>query len=165
MKTRIFAIAIFAIAFVTNANAQNPSADATVTANATVVTPISLTAGDDMEFGLIIASASGGTVAVDTSGALIGTGVTSHASSVGSAASFTVAGETGFGYDVTMPAPFNLSNGLNTMSVGSFTHFASGVLTTGSELFKVGATLTVGANQPAGFYTNSSDFTVTVNYN
>jgi hypothetical protein len=57
------------------------------------------------------------------------------------------------------------------MAVGSFTSTptitAGGVLAagTGTQDVSVGATLSVGASQAAGTYTNNTDLTVTVNYN
>jgi hypothetical protein len=53
------------------------------------------------------------------------------------------------------------------MTVNAFSSNPSGTgtLTGGSEVLNVGATLNVGAAQPAGTYTNAAGFTVTVNYN
>ena len=57
------------------------------------------------------------------------------------------------------------------MTVDTFTHTSTGLLTGGTEIFQVGATLNVGANQPASVTPYStgnaggSPYTVTVNYN
>ena len=56
------------------------------------------------------------------------------------------------------------------MAVGTFTSTptvaAGGTLDAlGAQNIYVGATLTVGANQAPGTYTNATAFTVTVNYN
>lgn len=168
MKNKFLALAIIAIGFSTSASAQ-ASADASVSTTANIVLPLTITAGDDMDFGYIVSSVAGGTVRVDTLGALTGTGVTVHSSAVGAAATFVITGEEGFTFDITMPASFNLTGpALSTpMSVGTFVSGlgAVGTLTGGTQTLKVGATLTVNANQAAGEYTNASDFAVTVVYN
>jgi hypothetical protein len=57
------------------------------------------------------------------------------------------------------------------MSVGTFVSnpvagSGSGLLSAGgTQEISVGATLTVGANQTAGLYTNAAGLSVTVNYN
>ena len=166
MKNKVFAFAILVMGMATTASAQS-SDFATVTASADIVTPISIAPGNDMSFGKIVATAAGGTVDVDFSGSLTATGVVKHSSAVGSAASFTVSGEDGFTYDVTLPTTFDLAGptGSTAMTVNNFSHNATGTLTGGTETFDVAATLTVGANQVPGAYTNSTDFTVTVAYN
>lgn len=166
MKNKLFAFAILAMGFAATASAQS-SDFATVTASAAVVAPISITAGNNMDFGKIVATVAGGTVAVDAAGALTATGVVSHSSSVGSAASFTVNGESGLTYNITLPTTFDLAGptGSTAMAVSNFSTDATNTLTGGTETFHVAATLTVGANQMPGAYTNSSDFTVTVAYN
>jgi hypothetical protein len=53
------------------------------------------------------------------------------------------------------------------MTVNTFTSTPTptGTLTGGTETLRVGATLNVGASQPAGTYVSGTPFTVTVNYN
>jgi hypothetical protein len=53
------------------------------------------------------------------------------------------------------------------MTVTAFlsTPSVSGTLTGGTQNLNVGATLNVAAAQPAGLYTSTTGFTVTVNYN
>ena len=53
------------------------------------------------------------------------------------------------------------------MTVNAFVSNPSGTgaLTAGSQTLQVGGTLIVGAAQAAGTYTNTTDMTVTVNYN
>lgn len=91
--------------------------------------------------------------------------VTQGASSA--AAQFTVAGTAGATYAITLPAndTVTLSDGSNTMAVNNFTSSPSGTgtLTGGSQVLRVGATLTAGIAQAPGSYTGS--FTVSVQYN
>ena len=54
------------------------------------------------------------------------------------------------------------------MVVNAFTSSTlsgTATLTGGTDVLTVGATLNVGAAQPAGTYTSATGFTVTVNYN
>jgi len=165
---KIFAISIVIFAFSAGIFAQS----ATATATATIVTPLSIShvIGTDTElsFGNIIADADGGTVAISPAGARTLTGLTSP-SILGtlSAASFTVTGLDGATYAITLPANHTINSGANSMTVGTFTSNpnGTGTLTGGSQVLTVGATLSVGAAQAAGTYTNASGFTVTVNYN
>ena len=85
-----------------------------------------------------------------------------------SAASFSVSGDTGATYAITLPANgiVTLTSGANTMAVNNFTSSpaSTGQLGAGgSQALKVGATLSVGSNQASGSYSGS--FVVSVDYN
>lgn len=85
-----------------------------------------------------------------------------------SAASFSVAGDTGASYTITLPSngSVTLTSGPNTMAVNSFTSSpaSTGQLSAGgSQTVTVGATLSVGNNQASGSYSGS--FAVSVDYN
>jgi len=164
---KILAISVIMIAFSAGLFAQN---QATATATAVIVTPISITQTADMSFGNIIASVGGGTVVLTPGGARTPAGVTFPA--VGgtvTAASFNVAGQANLTYSITLPASHTINSGANSMLVNAFTSSTlSGTATlsgAGTDVLTVGATLNVGAAQPAGTYTNLAGFTVTVNYN
>jgi hypothetical protein len=129
-----------------------------------------------MNFGNVASSASSGTVVLTPAGARSTTGGVTLPTTVGTttAASFTVTGEADFTYAITLPAgATTIASGGNTMTVdvwSSDTNPAGAVLTGGTSDLTVGATLNVGANQPAGAYSSSNaggtgDFTITVNYN
>ena len=63
--TKVFALAIVAIGFSTQVNAQ---ATATASASATIVTPISITKTVDLNFGNVGASGVAGTVVISPAG-------------------------------------------------------------------------------------------------
>lgn len=160
---RILAISVIMIAFSAGVFAQ-----ATATATAVIVAPISISRTADMSFGNIIASVGGGTVVLVPAGTRTLTGVTSPSiAGTVTAASFTVTGVSGATYSITLPGSHTINSGTNSMTVNAFSSNPSGTgtLTGGSEVLNVGATLNVGLAQPAGTYTNAAGFTVTVNYN
>jgi hypothetical protein len=172
MKKLTLLVALLLVGFSANAIAANPSVSKTATATAVIVTPIGMTKTADLSFGNIVASAAGGTLVVSTSGGTTYTGVSApSAAGTITAASFDVTGAAGMTYAITLPSTFTLSDGAShSMSVGTFTDAAaSGTLGTlsgtGTQTINLGATLTVGASQVAGTYTNAADCTVTVNYN
>lgn len=169
MKTRFFrilGIAIVMVAFSASTFGQNT---ATAAASARIITPISITKTVDLHFGTIIAGV--GTVTVTPAGGRSTTGpVLSALAPAHTAASFTVSGESGLTYSISLSAgPVLISDGTNTMSVNTFVTnpTPTGTLTGGTETLTLGATLTVtgGATQPSGTYTNLNAVTVTVNYN
>lgn len=150
-----------------------------VAATATVITPISIANTDStgLAFGNIVAKSGGGTVVVP---AIAGTptrtgtaGLMTASSGTVTAAKFTATGQSGAAYTVTVPATDEVVNttgvGAETMALSAFTSkladgsTAPGTLTGGSEVFYVGATLTVAANQVPGAYEGAFD--VSVNYN
>ena len=145
---------------------------ATATSSATIVTPITITKDVDMNFGNVaVQSTTGGTVVMTPSGVRTKTGGVTLPATVGTvaAASFTVTGESGYTFAITLPAgAVTISDGgSNTMTVDNWTSdpTPTGTLTGGTATLNVGATLNVSAGQPAGTYTNASDLSVTVNYN
>jgi hypothetical protein len=143
---------------------------AIATATATLVTPISITKNVDMNFGnLAVSSTDPGTVVLLPNNTRNKTGGVSLPATTGtvSAASFTVSGENGYSYTITLPSSLTISSGGNSMTVNTFTSTPSntGTLTGGTSTLNVGATLNVAAGQASGTYTSGGGFTVTVNYN
>ena len=150
------------------------AATASGTANATVVTPISISAALDLRFGSFSTSAAGQTVQIVANG---GTRNLTGALSVGSgqnafgAGTFSVAGDGNLTYAITLPANgvVNITTGAadasRTMAVTGFTSFpaTTGALTTGAQTLAVGATITTVASQVAGVY--SGTYNVSVDYN
>lgn len=144
------------------------SGEADGTATATVIAPITVTSGDDLEFGSFAANGAG-TVTIGADGSRTSSGdvveVTADAGGVGT---FTLGGEPSTSYSVTLPSgSITLSDtlGLNSMSAGSFTadNLTGSLDGTGAGSLSVGATLEVADGQAAGDY--SGTFTVSVDYN
>ena len=174
MKNIVKVFAVAAIAIFANTTSSFAQASATASASATIITPISIAKTVDMDFGNIAVSASvSGTVILDTKGSRTtgGSGGVTLPATTGTvaAAEFTVSGEAGYTYAITLPSKATLADGSgNTMAVSSFTSYpsATGTLDSkGNETLSVGATLSVSAGQAAGTYTDKSGVPVTVNYN
>jgi hypothetical protein len=168
MKHKLLALGLLVFGFVANASAQET---ATATSSATVVTPISITKTADMNFGNIsVQSATGGTVVLSPASLRTPTGGVTLPATAGTvtAASFTINGQDGYTYAVTLPTTdVTLSNGAaGTMVANDFTSdpATTGILTGGTQILNVGATLNIAAAQADGDYISPA-FDVTVNYN
>lgn len=114
---------------------------------------------------------TGGTITVDPNGARSRSGgVFLLASSAGAAASFSVSdvnpANANLSYIITLPdnGTVTLNSGAYSMPLNDFssTPSGSGMLTAGSQILTVGATLSVSPNQPPGNY--SGNFSITLNY-
>ncbi len=154
--------------------------------SACVAQPISLTNVAGLNFGRIISGAQAGTITVSATGSISSNNVTngpapysgSSAFVDPSAATFYVTGEPGFNYSITTPATSTVSNGNNHMTItfGTVTAetvggyapsgslngagTASAIASNGYDAWAIGATLSVGANQPSGTYTGTFQETV-----
>lgn len=170
MKTtiKILAVLVAMVGFSAASYAQS----ATATAAATIITPITITFGQNMNFGNIaVSSTLGGTVVLAPNGTRTpsdGVSLSSANPGTVTAASFTVSGASGYTYSITLPgdSAVKVVKGSDEMTVTNFTSTPSGTgtLTGGSQVLNIGATLNVSAGQAIGAYT-SSNFTVTVAYN
>lgn len=168
--SKFFALTIVLVAFSASTFAQ---VSATATASATIVSPIAIANAANMNFGNIAVNASLGTVVLPAAAVPVRTvtgGCTLPATAgTVSAAAFTVTGQAGFTYSITLPASASLTGPGPAMTANTFvsnpTVAAGGLLTGGTQTLYVGATLNVAASQTAGAYTTAAPFTVTVNYN
>lgn len=163
---KALAVTIVMLAFSAATFAQ---VSATATASATIVAPITITKTVDMNFGNVAVNNTAGTVVLTPAGVRSATGGCTLPATTGTvaAASFTVGGTAGYTYSITLPATNTISDGTNSMTVNTFTSnpTPTGTLTGGTSTLTVGATLNVAGSQPAGVYTSTAPFTVTVNYN
>jgi hypothetical protein len=168
MKKITFFTAIAMIAFTSNAVAQ---ATASGTASsATVIAPIGITNSATLLFGNLALTGAGTVVLYSDGTARANTGgVTATSAGTNNPAAFDVTGEASFAYTVTLPGDTDvtLSDGAttspSTMTVTGFesSHTANGAIQTGgTDSFKVGATLNVGASQIAATYNGTFDVTV-----
>lgn len=153
-----------------------PARGATASAQATVnvVSSLRITKNQDLSFGTVVPSGSGGTVVLAPAGArTVSGGVSFSLADVGRQAKFTVTGDSNATYAISLPASItiqkNLLSGLLTgpgsMVVDGFTSDPAGTgqLVSGTQVLQIGATLHVAANQVPGAY--SGLFNVTVEYN
>ena len=165
---KVLVLAIVVLGFAASSFAQ---VTATASTTATIITPIAITKDVDMNFGNIAVSPTlGGTVVLPTAGARTQTGGVTLPVVTGTVApaSFTVTGEGNSTYSITLPSSaITLTSANGTMTVENFVSNPgnTGTLSNGTQVVKVGATLNVGAAQPAGTYTNAAGLFVTVNYN
>ncbi|RBL89754.1 DUF4402 domain-containing protein [Chitinophaga flava] len=146
------------------------SATATANASATVVTPIAITTGNNLSFGLVAPSAAAGTVVLGTDGSRNFTGGASQLPGTGtvSVATFNVTGEPNYNYAITLPTSVTLTNGGGqNLVVDNFVSNpnGTGLLTAGAQTLLVGGTLELVANANPGSYSTVTPFSVTVNYN
>lgn len=155
-----------------------PSPSDSATASASIVRPISVGCSD-MDFGQLAPLQTAGsnvTLPPDGGGLVDPDNVVVPGSrTIASPSNCTALGELGLAFTVTLPTPTTLTSNGNSMVLDTFTIsneldgfpldrvLATPLAGQGSNAFGVGATLHVGAAQPAGLYTGS--FTVSVQYN
>ena len=165
---KLIAIAILIFGSAVTSFAQ---VTATATATATIVTPITIANAGNMNFGNVAVSGTAGTVILAPAGTRTLTGGVTLpvVACTISAAHFAVTGSNNYTYAITLPtAATTVTSGVNTMTVTAFTSSpaTTGTLSgAGAQTVDVGATLNVGASQPAGTYVSGTPFAVTVNYN
>ncbi len=152
---------------------QSSATASLVDASATIISPITITNTNSLNFGVIVPDddaagtvilpATAGTPTRTTTG---GANVLTIQTGNPTAASFNVAGANGYSYAVTVPANgvVSLTGDGDAMAVDNFTtSLTSNKGTIGTNnTFYVGATLSVGAAQVVGTY--SATFDVTVAY-
>jgi hypothetical protein len=131
--------------------------------------PLRITVIQDLAFGAF-AAGSGGTVTISPLGSRSANGgVVPLSNSTGNAAAFQISGNAGQVYSITLPSGGALvGNGSsmtlsNFVSIPSATTASSGLLTGGSQMLYVGASLSVAAGQARGGYSGS--FTVIIDHN
>jgi hypothetical protein len=150
------------------------SATQSTTASATIVQPITLTKNSDLAFGTVVKPTSGtNTITInETSGSrtMTGAGDAALATSTSSRAAFSVGGEGGQTFSITVPstATMTRSGGSETLTANLVKTAASGTLSgsigsAGTASFGVGGNFDVASTTVSGAYSGS--FNVTVAYN
>ncbi|MFV8392079.1 DUF4402 domain-containing protein [Flavobacterium sp. LB2P6] len=181
--TSLLSIMALTAVFSTSALAQQSASATTAPTTTTIVAPITISNTAALTFGSFATTSEVGTLKVATDGVRSKTGgVTLTSNNVGgTAASFTVGGEAGYSYAISIPTSLSLTTttvatgtgttaSSQTMTVNSLlTSLADGarvgLLTGGTQSFTIGGTLNVNAYQSVGAYTSATGLTVTVNYN
>lgn len=171
----IFAVVLFTAGFATKVSAQFVTESNQ--AGGEIITPITLNAVNELEFGRFATGTIGGTVELTPAPTTTVTPSTTDITKVAggaprTAASYTVTGAAGHYYTIGLPTEAVTLDGSNggTMTVTYFTSYSVngavatvGLLTGGSDTFYVGGTLNINGSQTEGLYSGSFD--VTVQYN
>jgi len=170
MKKVILTVVAIA-AFVLTASAQDNVANKTVgvPSRARIITPITLANSQALDFGVIARGTTDATVVVSATASITANIASGDAvvlsSATQTAAKFTVGGEGGKTYSITIPSTTQtIISGANTLNITNFTcsNGSTGTIGT-SDVFYVGGKLSVPAAAIAASYTGT--FNVTVNYN
>jgi len=139
------------------------SSDANVTT--TVVDPAVITAASDLDFGPISGDANaGGKARVVAPRKPAGT-----SAGKASPATVIVGGAADQSYSIGLPKEAYLlkhENGRDTVTVDGFTTgMPEGLLLSGEQIIRMGATLSLDAQQAPGLYSSQAGIPVTVHYN
>ena len=133
------------------AQAATVSADAKVT----IVAAVTIAQNDGLDFGVVASSATPGSVTLPTASntRTCSAGLTC----VGTAlrGRFTVTATSGNTVRITVPTTATVTSGGNTMTIALAPSMTSFSATAVPQVFYVGGTLSVGANQAAGSYTGT----------
>ena len=167
MKTRIITLAVAILGFTSATFAQSNATNATATASATLLTPLSISKNVDLNFGNIASSNEAGTAVLTTASGISRTGGVAILDGVTpTAAQFTVVGASSETYSMQAPSSIKLKSGSVELNLSLvYDKNATGnVLTGGSSTILVGGTLSIPANTVAGTYSNTTDLKITVNY-
>jgi len=164
----VSAISVCTVA--SGAIAAGNSASTSASASVTVFQPISITKGTDLEFGRVIRPSSGTTTytvsATDASTGTSGTGTGGAFTTGGNAvsrATFTVNGEGGQGFNVTVPASVAAGDVTINLVKEATAQTLDGTLgATGTATFGVGGNVILSDTSGTGSKTGS--FNVTVSY-
>jgi hypothetical protein len=167
-------VGITALVAAQQAAAQAISASATASSTAAIIQPVTLVKNTDLAFGSLVRPSIGAnTVTIDqSSGArsLSGGGDASLAGSTISRATYSVGGEGGASFSVTVPGSFTMTRagGTETLPVSLTASALSGSLSgslgdAGNANFGVGGSLPLSSNTVPGDYHGTFD--VTVGYN
>lgn len=163
MKKFLFAVLAGAVAVPAYA-APGDTSTAQGTATAQIVAPITLThvSGAALSFGTLTAG-TGGTVTISTGSVRTVGGDVSGITGVAPAAdAFTVTGDANRSFAITTGGG-SVTNGGNSMAFTTTAAPTASLSGSGTASFRVGGTLTVGANQAPGSYTGTYNATVTYN--
>lgn len=161
--------ASIALALIGSSGALSASAaDATANGSVSIVTPVSVSSSQDLQFGAIIKPASGeASIAVSAAGVRsLGT-ATAASNAASNQAVFTISGDAGLAITVTVDSSFDMVNALDntkklTVTTSTDKAGAQALGGAGSLTVNVGGAFTLGAAATAGDYSGS--FKVAANY-
>ena len=167
---KLLALAVVILGFTAVSFGQAKSA--TASASATIVSAMNITNAGNLNFGNIQTTGAGkvlvatdGTPTYPNAPAVSGYAIAGTIT----AAKFDVTGSPDATYSISAIAPIKVNSAASDMDVDNFVTSPSLIAgkldASGKQTILVGATLNVKAAQAPGFYTNTTGFTVTVNYN
>lgn len=146
----------------------NAQVSSSASATTTVVDPAVIANTSDLDFGRIEADAPARTIVVsphETSGQ----GDGRNSSNGAAPATITIAGASDQSYSISLPKEAHTlvrQNGTETVKVKEFTSdLPEGLLLSGEQTMRIGATLSVEEKQAPGLYASQSGIPVIVNYN
>ena len=171
MRKTVFLLASLFVMVLATQQMKAQSASTSANAKATVISKISIVKNSDLNFGSFAPSATDGTISVELDGTRSVTGGITALNDIGALrAVFTVNGTPNESYYVKLPTeegntiPLTGPEGADPLIITSLVHDGGGTLDgNGQDLFSVGGTLSVKANQPAGEYTGTFDVIVAYN--
>ena len=160
LRTAICATALVATTYSATSVAVSLNPNAT----AIVVFPLTLVDNVSMDFGTV---SGAGNVVITEGSTVAGVSGTATATAV-TPANFTVTAEAAQAYTVSF-AGGTMSDGVDTIAVGTFTNNATLLGTGAGEVFEVGATITISGLEGSGSYSTADPtlgvpYTITVNY-
>jgi len=139
------------------------AAEATGSAGATIIAPLAISNTAGLNFGTVAPGSESATVTLGSDGTRTCAAALTCLDENHQAAAFAVTGQSGYSYNITVPASVTMSDGgSNSMTATLSGSKSSGTITDGTDSFTVGGVLTVAGSQAAGSYTGS--FTVEVAY-
>ena len=166
MVRKLVYLAGIAMVATSGAALAQTTASQSTTGSVTIVTPLALKKDKELVFGNVYRPAAGAssvTVTMPTgSDTPTGTALASGGPTR-SRAAFTVTGETGKAYSVTVPASFKMAHsGGNELTVTLSASKSNGTLAAGTDTFFVGGSFALADSTTAGDY--SGTFNVQVDY-
>lgn len=171
MKCKLVLIGLSLVAALKIVAANTFEATSIATSKAKVVNQISIsnTGGQILDFGSIAVGSVNSTIRITPSSSVSPNVLNGGDAFVlnlitQTAAKFTVTGDIGLSYLITLPNTIQVKNGIHQLDVENFTssNGLSGVISA-SEIFYVGADLIIPSNAELGTY--SASFNVIVSYN
>lgn len=135
-------------------------------ASATVLAPLTITAGAGMDFGNVAGATGSATTVVLTPAGATSSGDGATVGGTSAAGAFTVTGDDSLTYDISLPASTTLTGGSGpAITVNNFTSSKTGNSSNtsgGNDSFTVGATLNLSDGQGSGTYTGT--YAISVDY-
>ncbi len=147
------------------------TATASGNASGTILTALTLNKTNNLNFGIISAGSTAGTVVLTPSGSRSVTGgcqLTAGSPGTVTAAAFSITGTSTTTYSISLPSASTIITGSGApMSVDTYvsTPSGGGSFSGTAVTIYVGGTLHVASNQGTGLYSLAGGLTISVNYN